>query len=255
MKNLFLLLTFISTHVNCQNLFESYRGIWINERHEVLMILDTLKGANNRNNDLSGDRPAFFRYSFSYNNDTLNFRNSYRNYLGDQSDLYSFKVLSINDSFLTVRPLSSFSKTMFSNRNSIKFIRQEYAVDTSLKFEKLVYNLGSSCFPGPCDGIYLEINSKKEIYLDLLFYKDFSVDSLKSGSFSGIMDDSLYSKFINLIQTCNLSTLMFSDSEGNDGQIVDFIFYYNGKEKHLKSIHSKLVLNRVANKGKLVEQF
>jgi hypothetical protein len=270
MKLLLILTIFISTNTLGQNLFNTYKGTWINERQEAIIIKDTLNIEYNLQNWLSNNEEWYSRLSFSYHADTLSFYNKYFNYEGNQSDLYSFKVIQVNDSFLIVRPLSSFAKQYFTNRDSIKFVRQEYAVDTSIKFEKLVYNLSSSCFPGPCPEIYVEINNKKAIYLDLTLYKGYSEkDNQHSGSFKAILSDSLYQEVVHLVQTCLLTNLFFPKIEANDGQIVDFIFYFNKKEKHLTSmippvivyklmdflntINTKVSLTRVPPKKKLVE--
>ena len=245
LRYIFILSLFISSSVFGQDLYYTYRGSWINEKQQAIVITDNNK--MNANSMLSNHKYDYPYLRFWYQADTIYFNHEYYTGTGEINDLYTFKVKSVSDSFLTVQPLSDLAQKYFSTTSPIRFIRQDYAVDTSVKFEKLIYNLSSDCFPGPCSGIYLEINNNKQVYLDLLTYRDLDIVKTRTGSFKSSLNDSLYNVLNHLIQTCSLASLTFPEKDADDYQVVDLIIYYNGKVKHLSSMVPPVIAHPLLN--------
>ena len=220
-----------------------YKGTWITPDHEVLVIDDTYENANK----ISDSRDTDFSYHFSLREDTLVFRPSYIYQKKEVSDLYTFKVISISDTFLTITPVSGFAKKYFPNKKIIKFKKQDH-VNDSINFEKIIFHK-TSCF-GTCPIIDVEIDNKKNIYFKGEFYKKDiehfgELDSLNSGIFSGYLTDSIYNELLHLIQSCYLKTLNFKEIDCCDRPITTLIIYYDGKRKYLKSMVPPIIMKKL----------
>jgi len=196
--------------------------------------------------------------------DTLSFQDQYyssaTNYQKLYINRYDLTIINQTDSTLTVKPSSKLSKKFFNDRTTLAFIKQEFNTDKSIHFEKIIYHT-TSCF-GSCPTIDLEIDNKRNIYIDGQFYKDdsmFENDTIKSGQFIGKLNDALYNELVTIIQTSNIKTLTFPERDGADAPVTTLIIYYNGKRKYLKSmfpptIASKLIqyLYQINEKANLI---
>jgi len=219
--------------------FDKFKGTWISSSNDVMVINDTINKYDNSNMLCTADKDegmAFYLFV-----DTLSFQKKYyssaTNYEKLYIDRYDLIVLKQTDTSIIVRPLSKLSKKFFNNRTNITFIKQEFNTDKSITFEKIVYHT-TNCF-GSCPIIDLEIDSERNVYLKGEFYKDgleFYVDSIKSGQFVGKLNDALYNELIDILQTCNLKTLVFPEIYCCDAPITTLIIYYNGQRKYLKSM-------------------
>ncbi len=192
--------------------------------------------------------------SFYLFGDTLSFQERYSSsessYKQLYIDRYDLLILWQTDTSITVKPISNLSKDFFSQRPNITFIRQEFNRDRSIIFEKIIYH-STDCIGG-CPTIDLEIKGRN-VYFKGQFYKEDSInyfnseiDTIQSGEFIGILNDSLYNELINILQTSSLRTLSFPEFHGYDGNVTTLIIYYNGKRKYLQSmfpptISSKLI--------------
>lgn len=220
------------------------RGTWITPSQNCLLINDTFNKYGNSNmlcNARKDEGMSLFIYG-----DTLSFQKkyypSYDNRKKDYFERYDLKIILLTDTNLIVMPVSSHSKKFFKNKRVLKFIRQEYAIDTTIKFEKIIYHT-THCY-GTCPIINLQIDNSKNIYLDCEFYTDvynnkgrttYVIDSTRSGKFIGILNDTIYQELILLLKTCNLKKLKFKGPLAIDAPVTRMIIYYNGRRKYLKS--------------------
>lgn len=213
-----------------------------------MVINDTLNKYDNSNMLCTADKEegmAFYlignilSFQKQYYSSTTHFEKLY-------IDRYDLIVLNQTDTSITLRPSSKLSKKFFNKRTNITFIKQEFNVDKSIVFEKIIYHT-TSCF-GSCPTIDLEIKNDKSVYLNGQFYKDNSIsemDSIKSGQFFGELNDTLYNELINILQTSNLRTLTFPDTNGYDAPVTTLIIYYNGQRKYLKSMFPPTIAKKL----------
>jgi len=161
---------------------------------------------------------------------------------------YFFKIISKTDTFLIIKPISDYSYKFFQYRDTIKFIRQEHTIDTTIKFEKIVYHTTDDCLtPFYCPEINLQIDNTKNIYFNGVFYKEnYEIDSNYTGQFTGKLNNQIYDELIHFIRTCNLRTLTFSDKWfADDSPERTFIIYFNGQRKYLKSTVPPFIVDKL----------
>ncbi len=223
-------------------------GTWITPSQDLMLITDT--GDLKNNNYLSNSKLHDENFELYIYGDVLSFQKWYyssaTNYEKLYIDKYDLTILNRTDTSITVRPSSSFSKKFFDKRTSVTFIKQEFSRDKSIKLEKIIYHT-TSCF-GSCPTINLEIANDRTFYLEGEFYKDnsmYEMDSIKSGAFIGKLNDTLYNELINILQTCNLRTLIFPEVHGADAPVTTLIIYYNGQRKYLKSMFPPIIANKL----------
>ena len=194
---------------------------------------------------------------FYLKGDTLDFQDRYSMSNAKYSflpvtDKYDLKIIKQTDSFMLVEPVSGFSRKFFKDKKIIKFTRQEFAVDKSIKLEKVVFN-SSGCY-GACPIYHLEIDSNKLVKFEAVEVFDslhkngyqslmpgLYNDTTKRGFFTGLLTDSVYNRLVFLLRTCNLNTLYFNEGDGFDGSIKTIIVYYNGQCKYLKEMIPPLI--------------
>lgn len=176
LKIIFLILVLAFKQTNAQEKEKLY-GTWISKNNDVLVI----QGEHYNFNVMSTINEEE-QLKIKIFKDTLRFYSIYtsskENYKVDHLEKYDFKIEKTNPRFLTLKPLDSLSQKFFNTKESIKFIKQEYNVDKSISFEKIIFH-STRCY-GSCPIIALEIDNNKNIYLDIKHYSDPSnKDSLK----------------------------------------------------------------------------
>jgi len=230
-----LLIIFICTSTYGQ--FDKLKGIWITSDQDLISIKED-DGIiwGKLSNKLFEDKWTELYPSTCL--DSLKFYYKYIFKGSSFSEPYFFKILNITDTFLIVKPITDFSMKFFQNRDTIKFVRQEYAIDTSFKFEKIIYHTTNDCFSDiHCPVINLQIDNKKHIYFEGEFKKEnYKIDNKHTGQFTGTLSNQLYNELIHLLQTCNVRTLTFDNNwYSDDSPERTFIIYFNGQRKYLKS--------------------
>jgi hypothetical protein len=226
--------------------FDKLKGTWISKSNDVMIIEDTTNEYNINMLGTSEDGDVMTHFYLIGN--TLSSQQHYY-FTPNHKKLYIFKynlvIIEQTDSTLTVKPSSKLAKRLFKNRQNIKFIKREYNIDTTISFEKIIYH-STDCF-GSCPIIDLEIDSNKNIYFSGKFFIDdmWTVDSLKSGQFIGVLTDTLYNKLLNILKTCNLRTLDFQEIECCDAPIITLIIYFNGWRKYLRSMSPPPLANEL----------
>ncbi len=221
---------------------EKFKGKWITPDHEIFIISDTVSSKNK----ISNSKDVDFPYTLSISDDSLIFQAAVYNMDGRVPDLYVYKAILVNDSFLTIKPVTTSAKFWFPDKDTIFLIKQQYTTQP-IKFEKLIFHTGH-CF-GLCPLIDLEIDSTKKVYLEALVYKDGEkfgeVDSSHTGTFSGILSDSFYTRLTHLLQTCYLNTLEFKEAKCCDNPLVTLIIYYDQKRKYLQSMFPPVIAEEI----------
>jgi hypothetical protein len=221
--------------------------------NDCFIIQDTSSKMGNSN--YVGHYGNFVDIYLEIYGDTLSFQNRYysseTNFEKLYVERYDFKILSLSDTFLTVKPISEHSKKLFKHRDTIKLIKQIYAIDTSIHFEKIKFHT-THCY-GHCPIYHLEIDSAgnvrlhREMAYNELKNGKYVVDSTSIGYYQGKLDQNTLSELVSAIQTCNLNTLEFDGADCCDGSIQTIIIYYNGRRKRLESMFpprmaSKLIM-------------
>lgn len=247
MKTIIYILFVYLIHIGCSR-YETLKGTWISAEQDCIKIQDTINKYYNSNiiGTIMGDASKdLFIYG-----DTLSFQSRFysseTNYEKLYIERYDLKIISLTKKELKVEPISSLSKEFFHNRKRIVLIKQEFNVDKSINFEKLIYH-STTCY-GNCPKIEMEIDSDKNIYLSAEFYKNNTfnqIDSARSGTFSGKVPEPQFNELILLLQTCSLKTLVFPKRMGADAPVTTIIVYFNGEKKHLKSMFPPIISEKL----------
>ncbi len=104
-----------------------------------------------------------------------------------------------------------------------------------MNFEKIVFH--SSRCNGTCPQIDFQIDSKKNIVIDRVFYKTKStIDNSKTGKFKGSLDNKTYNKLLQMLKKSDFENLKFPDVDCCDGVVTTIIIYSNNKRTYLKSM-------------------
>lgn len=232
------LLLFLLMGILCSGQTKKIKGNWISADQEFMSIVDTAGNYNTLlNRDLLDEQFFLFIYG-----DTLSFQSHYtssaENFTVEHNDRYDLKILSFTDSFLTVSPATALAKYFFYNKSIIRFMRQEYDVDTAFRFEKLVYHT-TECF-GSCPIIDLELNSNRQIRCSARNAYNFAgnggLDSSLIGDFSGLLPHKEFDTLMLLLKTAGLRTLKYRPQFCCDAPVTTLIVYSNGERKYIKSM-------------------
>ena len=224
---------------------DQLKGVWISDLNYAFKIDATelemfgLSLLSNLKEDI--------RCKVYSNKDTLRFEHLYHrninNEFVEEKDAYNFIILLFNDSTLILRPCSNLSISFFGTGSTLKFIRQEFAEDTSIHFNKILFHPVICC--SDLTFIYhLEINSDKhaKLFAEYVSYMDsegaIRRDTAKQGYFSGILSDTSYNKVVNAIRTCNLRTVTIDPAHWN-GPWATIVIYFNGQ---IRCIEARLPL-------------
>lgn len=243
MKAATLILTFL-IYISSYGQVDKLRGVWITPEQDLILIDDTAETSNELVNRLLEDRINYL----SIYNDTLSFQKRYYGSMEENAklivDKYDLKIISNSDTDLIVQPVSTLSEVFFQNRLLLVFRRQEFAIDTTIDFEKIIYHT-TECF-GPCPTIDLEIDNNRNIYINYETSNTLDYDPFESGQYIGILDDPMYQELVLLIKTCNLKTLRFDTTIiGADAPYRTFIIYFNGQRKYLSSMLPPTIMDRL----------
>jgi hypothetical protein len=112
---------------------------------------------------------------------------------------YTFATENVTKDSFTLIPISKSVTTIFEGRNKVTFYRQGLFVDSSLKFEKLIFYQGQS-ENYYSNGIALEIDSTQKLRLR---FND-AFDTTQSGNFIGHLTQFGFEKLINILRRANL---------------------------------------------------
>jgi hypothetical protein len=218
------------------------KGRWVSSKQEYMLINDTL----DKSNILCGKDQWENYLNLSIHANTLSFYNSYTsstdNFKTMRIRSYDYTIIAVTDSALTIRTTSKLSKDLFNGADTIKFIRQEYTVDTSFHFEKLIFHT-TVCF-GSCPVLDIQIDSNKEILYHALIPKNKSRLS-PSDTFNckGTLRQPEYDQLLRLLKTSNLRNLQYNVQTCCDAPLITLIVYYNGERKYIQSMSLPPVIN------------
>jgi len=245
-------LLIISTFLICTRSYsqlDRLKGIWITPAQELIQIADTgdLKNANYLSNSKLSDE-NFELYIYG---DTFSFQKRYyssaTNYEKLYVDRYDLKVIKSSDTSFVARPVSSFSKKFFQDKPELTFTKQEFAIDTAIKFDKIIFHT-TECF-GTCPVYHLQVDKSKKVklYTEVVYKprNGFQTDTASQGYFIGQLSDTTFEKLIKAIQTCNLRTLKMNNALCCDGSISTIIVYFNGQRKYFKTMFPPTIANEL----------
>ena len=257
MRTLIIIIAFFSC-TDCVGQFDKLKGTWVTPAQEVMVIEDTVEFE--QDNQLSNSQLKEKKFELFIFGDTLSFQDRYSpgpNYDTSYVDRYDLKILSLTDSFVRVKPVSKFSKEFFRDKAELMFKRQEFSIDDSLKFEKIVFHT-TDCF-GECNVYHLEVDSSKLFRLQAAVvydYDGFIPHKRKSkleGYFTGQLTDTLYRKLTHALQTCNLTTLKMKPdaccdtlpAEFREKPTITIIAYFNGRRKYFKTTYPPSIVHNL----------
>jgi len=240
MKNhihiIYVIILCLSIHIHGQN--KHLQGIWVSGNNDVIKI----NKDGDRFNILSTNETQE-QLNLKISKDSLSFYTQYTKIGSDKTYVseYNFYIKKITESKLILIPTSKLSKDFFRNRKEITFTKQEFNLDNSISFEKLIYRT-TPCY-GNCSSINLELDKNKNIYI----HRELFNDKINSGNFTGTLSENSYNKLINILQTSNLKTWSFPQKNGHDAPTTTLIIYYNGKRKYFKSMFPPTISQQLIN--------
>ena len=224
------------------------KGTWITPAQELLLIDDTTN--LNNGNYLSNSQLQDENFELFIYGDTLSFQKRYyssrTNYEKLYVDRYDLKLLKLTDTVIIAKPASKHARDFFKGRDRLAFKRQEFAIASNLKFEKIVFHT-TECF-GTCSVYHLQVDRSKSFKLHApIVYsnKGFQSDTALQGYFTGQLSDTLYNKLMKALQTSNLQTLRMRSALCCDGSISTIIVYFNGQRKYYKIMFPPTIANNL----------
>lgn len=234
MKKLLLLVTILTFNLGFSQTKE-LEGNWISDENEMISFNSEYDNKSSLTSKIRSN--DFYLEVLS---DTLSFQSRYYTSADDYkkmiTDKYDFKIQNLNDSILTIKPISKFSTNFFGNDNPITFKNQNFITDKSFEFEKLIYHT-STCF-GSCPVINLEILKNGTFKLNGTYYKNRSYDSKdsdRSENFKGKLTEEDLKQLNDLIVKSRITTLE-DTKDGNmfccDGAVKTIILYHNGGNRN-----------------------
>jgi hypothetical protein len=247
-RRICIILICLTISIKGQN--KNLHGVWISSNNDVIEI----KEEGNSFNILSTS-DTDEQLSLRITKDSLNFYTKSSIVGSDKTYVskYSFYIKKLTNSKLILIPTSKLSKDFFKNKKKIVFTKQQFNLDKSISFERLVYRT-TPCY-GSCSTINLELDKNKNIYI----HRELFNDKINSGNFVGTISEESYNKLINILETTNLKTWSFPEKDGSDAPTTTLIIYYNGKREYFKSmfpptISQQLIglLYEIGEKTKLV---
>lgn len=240
MKNhiyiIYVIILCLSIHIHGQN--KHLQGIWISNNNDVIKINED----GDRSNVLSTNETQE-QLNVKISKDSLSFYTQYTKAGSDKTYVseYNFNIKKMTESKLTLIPTSKLSKDFFKNKKEITFTKQEFNLDNSISFEKLIYRT-TPCY-GDCSVINLEIDKNRNIFI----HRELFNDKINSGNFTGTLYENLYNQLINILQTSKLKIWTFPKKEGHDAPTTTLIIYYNGKRKYFKSMFPPVFSQQLIN--------
>lgn len=260
LKYIFLFIIGLTILTSCEletvSTYTAIKGKWINLANDYIEINDTIT-----NNNYIGNSVGAMGKYLRILNDTLSFQDRYTssedNYSTQRIDKANFKINSVSDSFLQITPISDFANKYF-NYDTIEFIKQDYAINADIEFEKITFHT-SSCF-GKCPIYHLEVNMLGETKLHIeRFYKKkktrgYEIDTLKEGYYFGVISKDELKQLEFSIKTCNLDNLKFDGHLCCDGFVKTIIVNYSGKKKYLKDMFPPRIVNNLIDQLKQIAE-
>ena len=248
LKTLIFILSFL-IWISSYGQLNKFKGIWITPAQELIQITDT--GDLKNDNYLSNSKLSDENFELYIYGDILSFQKKYyssgTNYERLYVDRYDLKIIKSNDTSLIVRPVSSFSKKFFQDKPQLKFIRQAFNIDNTIKFEKIIFHT-KECY-GTCPVYNFQVDKKKQVKLNAqVIYNDtssYQTDTASQGYFTGQLSDRTFEKLIKAIKTCNLRTLKMKNNLCCDAPIKTIIIYFNGQRKYFKTMFPPIIAHEL----------
>jgi hypothetical protein len=217
-------------------------GVWIGDSLEALHIRDCTDFR--AQHELANRRGLNLSFSLRTDSNLLHFRSPIsvlrKHASAGSFKQYTLKISQKSDSTMTLIPISEEALAFFGNKRSLFFRKQEFAVDTLLRFEKIIFHT-TECF-GTCSVFHMEIDSAKQLrqHTEIL-YRHSRRYTVGEGYFTGKLPDSIYHKLVAAIRTSHLRSLQADDILCCDAPIITIILYANGTRKSFRSMSPPIV--------------
>ena len=246
MKWIFIVILVMVTKTSeAQINFQGIKGNWVSAELDFIYINDSIGYGNY----MSNNRLVLERFHMNISNDTLTASAglTFENNRWLHLSVYQFIILESSDSNLIVKPINQSSKAFFphfSYTGTIKFIRQEYVLDSAIEFSKLSYS-NSECQSG-CQFVQCVIDSSKSITLYLDCY-DLAgkMETSRSGKYVGTLDSVLFNDLIFYLQTSQLADLRVKNVWMSHRQEIHLMIQMNEITKEFNGRPHPLHLRRL----------
>ncbi|MBF0694899.1 MAG: hypothetical protein IR153_07575 [Flavobacterium sp.] len=233
-------LIFLLNYIYSFSQIELLKGKWITDDNEMIVISDTLKSENFLGNlDLRSDN-----FYVRLIKDTISFQSRFysstENYKKLHTVRYDLKIININDSILTVIPVSKNSQKFFKKEKSITFIKEDYISAENFNFEKLIFKT-STCF-GTCPVLNLQITADRRVKLNAVYFKN-EFESQTPQNYEGTLDSKSFYEFIHLLVSSNIDEININEKNlCCDGAVKTLITYFNGKRNYINVMFEPAIL-------------
>lgn len=244
---IFLFISIFISWTSSYGQLDKLKGTWVSPAQELIIVCDTVKNSNK--NYLSNALLKDDNFELLIYGDTLSFQNRYTssndNYKKIYVDRYDLKIIRLTNKIIELKPVSEFSKKFFQNKDELIFTKQQYATDTSINFEKIIFHT-TSCY-GNCPIYHLQIDRSQSVLLHAAvdYTSIFRRDSTAEGYFKGKLSNLSFDKLLSALATCNLQTLKMNEVLCCDGVVYTIIVYYNGQRKYYKTMTPPQIVNEL----------
>lgn len=150
---------------------------------------------------------------------------------------FVFKILVLNDSILTLSPISFYSQQFCDSNKSISFVKQSFTKDRSIKFEKIQFSYNfTNIIIDSSANIWRQDKEGKFDYKTRKRLKN-------TTNYHAVCSDSLFVALVTATQTCYLKTLQVVPNVALDAPPLEIIVYFNGEKKRFKAYEYPPIMN------------
>ncbi|MFA5573801.1 MAG: DUF6438 domain-containing protein [Brumimicrobium sp.] len=166
-------------------------GIWISYEGEMLIIEST---RSEFQKEMFED--SDYRVERKNNEIIISSSSSMDNDIqASKAEVFSFEVKNISDHELILKSKDESTKTAFSGRETVKFIKKGHLKTDDFSFEKVVFH-SSACL-GTCPIIEMTIFSDKSVEMTAIYFSaPGKKDEKKSGKYKGVLSQEDFDEVI-----------------------------------------------------------
>jgi hypothetical protein len=228
------------SHQIANGQFENLKGDWVSQNGDIISIGDE----DYLNNTLINKSEKIRFLKLLYFSNTITLQSISISKAQKNTKIineFNFEVLKLSEEELILKPTSKWSQSFFNKMDTITFNKRDFKSENYFNFEKLIFKTLPAVGYNFSPKIELSVTSDKEITASCIYYDSRNkIDSTISGNFVGILNDSIYSRLINLIVKSKVDSLELFPTPFHlccDGSIKTLKTYFNnGRWNYFKSM-------------------